>query len=1059
MECSLRAVIFDACHVNLPERLWRPSSAGGTGYQNSKIMDLIQPIHTKVHGRARFKVAGLRRSESARAYIEGQLAASEDIISASASTTTGTILVSYNSGNTPQSIERLLETVVTGWRSGQKLAPAGKRGPMRNPGTSKDDKRHGGPKPVALLPPPEIAEPAGAALPAVFGDADAWHLMTREQVVELLATDPRKGLSCTEARTRLEQHGANMLPEAAPRSGWEIFLDQVNSLPTYLLAAAAGISLLTGGIVDALVIMGVVAANAAIGFATEKEADKTIHSLKKLVRPTAEVIREGKPVALPVAEVVAGDVVVLKPGAYVPADCRVVQAANLSIDESMLTGESMPVYKSARTLSGGAIPVGDRVNMAFMGTLVTGGQGLAVVFATGSGTQIGQLQLLLHQTRAPQTPIERQLGRMGDQLVIMCCGVCGVVFLIGFLRGYGFLAMLRMSISLAASAVPEGLPAAATINFAMGITHMRRHRVLIRHLQAVETLGAVQTICLDKTGTITRNQMEVQKVMFDGRSLPAAPGDDALQAACAAAGEEEGALWHLLRACALCNEVKVNGQLAGGGPTLYGSATEKALVVLAAGAGLDVAALKRRFRLLDVNHRSESRLFMSTLHRWGENQRMMYMKGSPPEVLAMCSRQLVDGRLVPLDDESRARIEEENERMASQALRVLGFAFKPNPKGPEDECGLTWLGLVAMADPIRRGARELIQMFHRAGVETVMITGDQSSTAYAVAEALNLSGDKPLRILDSTEINRLDPEALSALAKQVHVYARVSPAHKLKIVQALRAAGRTVAMTGDGINDGPALKAADIGIAMGRSGTDVARDVADVVLEEDNLEILSLALEDGRTTYGNIRKSVHFFLATNLSEILLMFSSMALGLGSPLNVMQLLWINIISDIFPGLALSMEATEPDVMTQAPRDPQAPLFSAGDFKTMLGESAGITCGALAAFGYGAARYGAGAGAGTMAFQTLTIGQLLHAYSSRSDHTGLFSRNALPPNPHLQWAIGGSLALQALTLFFPPVRAFLGLTAVRPADLAVVAGASVIPLLLNEYRKEKRQTRHAQ
>jgi Ca2+-transporting ATPase len=308
-----------------------------------------------------------------------------------------------------------------------------------------------------------------------------------------------------------------------------------------------------------------------------------------------------------------------------------------------------------------------------------------------------------------------------------------------------------------------------------------------------------------------------------------------------------------------------------------------------------------------------------------------------------------------------------------------------------------------------------------------------------------------LKILDSTELNHLNSDALAALAKEVHVYARVSPAHKLKIVQALRAAGRTVAMTGDGINDGPALKAADIGIAMGKTGTDVARDVADVVLEKDNLEILAKALQDGRATYGNIRKSVHFFLATNLSEIQLMFSSMALGIGSPLNVMQLLWINIISDIFPGLALSMEAPEPDAMSDTPRDAKAPLFSAGDFKSMTIESAGITGGALAAFGYGAARYGMGATASTMAFQSLTIGQLLHAYSCRSEHTGLFSATSLPPNPYLMWAIGGSLALQTLTLFFPPLRAFLGLTAVKPLDLAVVAGTSVIPLFLNEFRKE--------
>ncbi|MFY9940852.1 MAG: HAD-IC family P-type ATPase [Desulfobacterales bacterium] len=1014
-------------------------------------MNLVRPIHTTIPGRARYKVDGLRQSEHAKAYIERQLAASRDIVSVSASTLTSTVLITFNSGNTALGIAKRLEAVVAAWQRNPEPRPENKPRQIPSPPAAPAAmrKRAQASAASALLP-------VAAGAPAVFQEADRWHRMSRQELLDLLATDPLQGLSLLDARARLAQYGANTLPEAAPRSGWEILIGQINSLPTYLLAAAAGVALLTGGIVDALVIMGVVAANAAIGYATEKEADKTIHSLKKLVRPMAEVMRAGEPLTLAVEEIVAGDVVLLKPGAYVAADCRIVKAVNLSIDESMLTGESMPVYKSARTLGGGEIPLADRRNMAFMGTVVTGGQGLAVVVATGSATQIGQLQLLLQHTRAPETPIERQLGRMGDQLVVVCCAVCGVVFLIGFLRGYGFLAMLRMSISLAASAVPEGLPAAATINFAMGITRMREHRVLIRHLQAVETIGAVQTICLDKTGTITRNQMQVQQVMIDGVSTAVDHGRP-IQGAGLQAAAAADTLSHLLHACALCNEVKVNGSQADGRPALFGSATEKALVELAAGAGLDVAALKRRFRLLAVNHRSESRLFMSTLHRVDEKERILFMKGSPPEVLALCTSQVRDGRRVPLADADRARIDQENERMASAALRVLGFAFKRNPAGAEDESGLTWLGLAAMADPIRSGARGMIAMFHRAGVETVMITGDQSPTAYAVAEELDLSGGQPLTILDSTELSRLEPEALAALAKQVHVYARVSPAHKLQIVEALRAAGRTVAMTGDGINDGPALKAADIGIAMGRSGTDIARDVADVVLEEDNLEILALALQDGRTTYGNIRKAVHFFLVTNLSEILLMFSSLALGVGAPLNVMQLLWINIISDIFPGLALSMEAPEPDVMTRPPRDPRAPLFSAGDFKTILGQSAGITGGALAAFAYGAARYGIGASAGTMAFQTLTIGQLLHATSSRSEHTGLFSRTPLPPNPHLKWAIGGSLALQALTFFVPPLRGFLGLTALRPADLAVVAVTSSLPLLVNEYLKETRRARH--
>jgi P-type Ca2+ transporter type 2C len=446
---------------------------------------------------------------------------------------------------------------------------------------------------------------------------------------------------------------------------------------------------------------------------------------------------------------------------------------------------------------------------------------------------------------------------------------------------------------------------------------------------------------------------------------------------------------------------------------------------------------------------------MSTTHRTGNGRRLLCVKGSPPEVLALCDRMLVGGKTLPLDDAKRLAIQMENERMAGSALRVLGFAYKETADGPPSEYGLTWTGLAGMADPVRPHVRELIGLFHRAGVETVLITGDQSDTAYAVAQELNLSRGRPMEIMDATALDALAPEMLQALATKVHVFARVSPAHKLKIVQALQAAGRTVAMTGDGINDGPALKAADIGIAMGREGTDVARDIADIVLQEDQLEFLAQALAEGRTIHSNIRKSVRFFLSTNISEVMLMFTAMSLGVGFPLNVMQLLWINLISDIFPGLALAMETPEADVMQRPPRDSHGPLFDRGDFSVMTRESAVITSGALAAFGYGALRHGAGAYAGTMAFQSLTIAQLLHALACRSENRVIGSRAPLPPNPYLTVAIGGSLALQALTMVFGPLRRFLGLTPPGLMDLAVLAATTVLPLVVNETLKPNKAT----
>jgi Ca2+-transporting ATPase len=491
------------------------------------------------------------------------------------------------------------------------------------------------------------------------------------------------------------------------------------------------------------------------------------------------------------------------------------------------------------------------------------------------------------------------------------------------------------------------LPSAATIGLALGITRMREHHVLVRHLQAVETLGAVQTICLDKTGTLTLNRMAVQSVYCDGRL--AAP--ETIIAA-VKAGESADCFTSardlLLAVCALCNETKINGAEGGRQPQLYGSSTENALVHLAQDAGWDVNAFKSTYPLITVNHRSESRLYMSTLHQYAPDHRLLALKGSPPEVLSMCDRMIKDGEVVALSEGDRLDIEKCNEQMAGGALRVLGFAYRLlAPGDPDDvDAGLVFIGLVGMADPIRPGVKALIRMFHTAGIQTVMITGDQSATAFAVARELDLSRGAPLDILDSSELSALEPRTLQALAGKAHVYARVSPVHKLKIVQALQAAGKVVAMTGDGINDGPALKAADIGIAMGRTGTDVARDVADIVLEEDHLEILARALGDGRTIYGNIRKSVQYFLSTNISEIALMFAAMALGLGFPLSVMQLLWINIISDIFPGLALAMEAPEPDVLRQAPRDSRAPIFNRTDFRRLVAESSTISAAALAA-----------------------------------------------------------------------------------------------------------------
>ncbi|WP_444980493.1 cation-translocating P-type ATPase [Microseira wollei] len=978
-----------------------------------------------------------------------------------------------------------------------------------------------------------------------------WHLKSADSIIADFKTSKTAGLSSKSAREKLKQYGENVLSESVPRSGLSIFIDQFKSLPVGLLTVAAACSVVTGGVADAVVIMGVVVINAIIGYATESKSEKIIHSLKSLVKPSALAIRDGTQIEISAAEVVPGDILVLKPGSYVAADARLIEANRLSVDESALTGESMPVNKTIETLVSEDVPLGDRANMVYMGTLVTGGQGYAVVVATGKYTEMGKIQTLVGEAEIPETPMQKQLDQAGNQLVLICGAVCGVVFAIGLWRGYGFLEMLKTSISLAVAAVPEGLPAVATTTLALGIAKMRQHNVLIRRLDAVETLGSVQVICMDKTGTLTANKMSVVEVCTNNQCIKVSEGQfirllptklragetptpqdfeensirpiPNLQLRAGetptpqdfeensirpipnlqlSAGEtptppelEENSirpipnlqlragetptpqeleekidpyacdeLLKLIHVSVLCNESEVNGQ-QNGEYVVRGSATENALIHLAIGAGVNVKNLREKYPLVDIKHRSETQNYMTTLHL-NQHHQLLAVKGSPTEVLDMCSWQIKDGEIVPLAEADRLAIETENDRMAGKALRVLGVAYahfengenlpaSPIPPVPASSSSppenLIWLGLIGMADPIRSGVKALIGDFHQAGIETVMITGDQSPTAYAIGKELNLSQGEPLEIIDSTQLGKLDPEVMKALCDRIHIFARISPANKLQIVQSLQSAGKVVAMTGDGINDAPALKAADVGVAMGHTGTDVAREVADVVLQDDKLETTIIAVSQGRTIYNNIRKSVHFLLSTNMSEIIVMLTATAGGIGQPLNAVQLLWLNLVTDIFPGLALALEQPEPDVLSQPPRNPDEPIIKASDFKGILLESATISASSLAAYGYALSKYGIGPQASTIGFMSLTSAQLLHALYCRSKTHSIYSGKKLPPNQYLTLALGGSFALQILAAVVPGLRGLLQIAPINIVDTAVIGTSAVLPLLLNEATKE--------
>ncbi len=1012
---------------------------------------LVTPVHTVVKGRARFKVRGLHGCLPLKNHLSAMLSRHRIITEFSASHETGNVLVLFNSGNDFNHVKVVIESIVHDY---METAASDRESTSGQEMVRQEFCGSNGNASLGCEPPWREKE-SFSKVPKALGEQgeDPWHCLSSTAVVNSLNSSSTKGLGHLEALHRLEHFGPNSLPETSSRAGWSIFIDQFKSLPVALLGAAAGISIITGGLADALAIVTVVGINGVIGYVTESEAEKTIHSLKEMVKRMADVLRDGMVLTIPAERVVPGDILTLRPGTYVAADSRLIEASHLSLDESVLTGESMPVVKGVNASLSQGTPLADRTNMVYMGTQVTGGQGRAVVVATGRDTEVGKLQALVHEAAAPETPMERQLSRLGDQLVIISGAACVLVFGIGLLRGYGFLMMFKTSISLAVAAVPEGLPAVATTTLALGIRNMKRHHVLIRQLNAVETLGCIQTICFDKTGTITQNRMAVVRLFAGMKEVRLVNGSFLHQGIPIDPLDCEE-MKRLTETIVLCNttEIEANTQDE---YELRGTSTESALIRMAMESGADVLRIRKDCPLIKVNYRAENRLFMGTLHQTemtGSKSRLIAIKGSPVEVLSMCDFHLVEGAEIPLTDEDRSRIELENERMAADALRVLGVACAHVGES-DDFCierGLLWLGLIAMADPVRPGVDGLIGEFHRAGIDTVMITGDQSPTAYAIGKELDLSRGKPLEIMDSSHLASMDAEILKALSHKVHVFARVTPALKLEIVQALQSKGLVVAMTGDGINDGPALKAADIGIAMGQGGTDLAREVSDVVLEEDNLETMIVAVRDGRTIYSNIRKALRFLLATNFSEIMVMSFTVAAGLPAPMSAMQLLWINLISDIFPGLALAMEKPEEDILDRPPRPPQEPIVQASDFKRLAFEASTLSLGAMTAYGYGIARYGMGASAGTLAFQSLTMAQLLHALSCRSETHSFLRAEKVAPNPYLNAALAGSFALQLLTIFLPGLRGLLGLTPIRLLDGAVIAGTSALPLLINEGTK---------
>ncbi len=865
------------------------------------------------------------------------------------------------------------------------------------------------------------ASSLSAATPEPWDEfaSHAWHAMPVASTITLLRVDPARGLTQTEAVNRLARFGPNALPSAEPRSSLAIFLHQLASVPVALLGASAAVSLATGGVADAVAIGAVVLLNAGIATVTERSAEVTIRGLAEAAPAPVPVRRAGRRQLVPVESLVPGDVILLEPGVLVPSDARLLAARDLTVNESALTGESLPVHKDAGAVVAVEATLAERATMVFRGTAVTGGSGEAVVVATGAATEIGRVQALLGSVRPPETPIERQLGEVGRELVLINGAISALVAAIGLARGQPLPQILRSAISLAVAAVPEGLPAVATTTLALGIQDMKRRRILVRRLDAVETLGAVQVIALDKTGTLTANRMECVALHLDGRVV-----------AITELSETERDLARVLfETAALCSDVEERDG------ALIGSPTETALVRGHLALGGRLADLAARLPRLAVAPRAEGRKRMSTLHRAPEGTTLLAVKGDPVEVLARCTHRLTARGVLPLDGEARRGIIAANDRMAGEALRVLGIARGPGDD-PRNERGLVWLGLAGLADPLREGAEEAIRRLHRAGIRTVMITGDQSATAYAIAKRLGLSRAGEVRVLESGALRDLSPDTLAALAPQADVFARVSPANKLEIVRALQASGQIVAMTGDGINDGPALRAAEIGIAMGGAGTDVAREVAAIVLADDDLGGILEAIRLGRATYANIRKVLRYLVGTNASETMVMLGAALAGLPEPLNPIQLLWLNLVSDPLPALALGLEPAEADVLEVPPHDPRAPILTRDDFRRALREGAVIGGSALVA---------ALAAPPGVAFHGLTAAQLLHALLCRSETHGPFDPR-IGRNPKLLGALGLCLGLQVAAQGVRPLRSLLGLGPLSPAALAAIVATAAAPTLIN-------------
>ncbi len=879
-----------------------------------------------------------------------------------------------------------------------------------------------------------------------------FHAVSGEQVAEKFNIEISTGLSTEDANVRLEKYGANTFEQNKRRSLWHLLFEQFSSIIIWLLAFAAVIAWLTESHLEAVAIIVVLILNTAVGFLIEWQAGHALDALKKATRTTARVRRDGRDQIIDAKNLVAGDILILSAGDLVTADARILTTSNLRADESTLTGESVPVEKKVDPVESSA-PLVERRSMLYQGTIIVAGNASAIVTATGDQTELGRIGKMVAKAEEAQTPLQKRLADLGKKLVYLVFGIALIVLGAGVLRGDDFWLMLEVSISLAVAAVPEGLPAVTTLILALGVLRMARRNAIVRKLSAVETLGSATVICTDKTGTLTENRMTVQEYRLANECLIEFSREKESRSASDNLHNEN--FRRLLRVSILCNEAKIDSESASGERQHIGDPTETALLIAAKNLGFEVNGENLDYKKLREFPFESATKRMTTVLQNAVGQTFAALKGAPAVVLEICDTHLSnDGKIVPLSAEKRLEFLRINEEMASRALRVLAFADKDFGgeidfnSTEEIERGYTFLGFVGMSDPPREGVAEAVKKAQAAGIRIVMLTGDQINTARAVAQHLNLSEIGDVYALHTSEMTDISDEELAAIARRAHVFARVSPEDKLRIVKALQDAGEIVAVTGDGVNDAPALKQSDIGIAMGKRGTEVAKEAADIVLTDDNFSTIINAVEGGRAIYANIIKFVHLMFSHNLGEVLVIFAAIVIGLPLPLLPLQILWMNLVTDVFPALALAVEPASPTTMNRKPHSPKESMFSRKFMFLIFWQGAMLASIALAAYLWALNEYGAGVHARTVALLALVGVQLGHFFNCRSRTRSAFSR--FFSNPYIFVAATIVIVLQFLAVYFPPLMRILDTVSPNKTDSAVVVLTTILPIIIVEVVK---------